>query len=428
MVDLPEKFVNRMRRELGDEAEDFFASYDAPAYKGIRVNTLKISAEDFISLSPFSLRKIDWEKNGFYVEDEKPGKTVYHAAGAYYVQEPSAMCAAPLLEVKPGERVLDLCSAPGGKGTQLAQEMHGEGIIVLNEINFSRAKILMQNVERLGVQNAVVTCASPSKLSKNFRGYFDKILVDAPCSGEGMFKKEPNAIPEWSEENVTACAVRQREILLCAAEMLKSGGRLVYSTCTFSREEDEQTIEDFLKKRRDFTLIKQEKLYPHRVEGEGHFAALMEKSSGNESEEVHLPETAVCVKDKKAYGLYKQFEKEYLKVSFGNILQSGEYLYSLPLKMPETGVQIVRAGVQLCEIKGDRIEPCHALAMCLKQDLAKCVAVDETTAVKYLSGFTFAVDEREKGWRVVTYNGLPLGWCKCVNGTAKNHLPKGLRV
>ena len=224
MIELPQKFKERMSSILGEKYGDFISSYDRQPYKAIRINTLKITPEAFKEISPFELRPVPWEKNGFYVNEEKAGKSILHAAGLYYVQEPSAMCAAPLLSVKEGERVLDLCSAPGGKGTQLAQEMHGEGIIVLNDVNLSRAKILSQNVERLGIRNAVVISESPDRICDYFDGYFDKVLVDAPCSGEGMFLKEASAVTEWSEENVKACAKRQSLILDSAQKALKPNG------------------------------------------------------------------------------------------------------------------------------------------------------------------------------------------------------------
>jgi NOL1/NOP2/fmu family ribosome biogenesis protein/23S rRNA U2552 (ribose-2'-O)-methylase RlmE/FtsJ len=332
-----------------------------------------------------------------------------------------------MLNVQPYDCVLDLCSAPGGKGTQLAQQMQGKGLIVLNEINFDRAKILAQNVERIGITNAVVTCASPQKLAQEFVGYFDKILVDAPCSGEGMFKKEVNAVGEWSVENVKMCAERQRDILDCAQKMLKSGGSLVYSTCTFSEEEDEGQIKEFLATHNNFTLVEQKKLYPHIERGEGHFAALLKKGEGEEV--VCLRTITPTFKDKKLQQIYKQFEKEYLKITFGNLHLIGSNLYSLPDGMPQIGVQTIRAGVHLGEFKGDRFQPAHFLAMCLKADEAALnVEVNDEQAALYLSGNVIPCDESIKGWALVTYNGFPLGWCKAVNGTAKNHLPKGLRV
>jgi NOL1/NOP2/sun family putative RNA methylase len=427
MINLPPEFIDRMSARLGKESEEFFRSYELPAQKGIRVNTLKISVKDFVTLSPFSLESVPWEKSGFYISEEKPGKHPFHAAGLYYVQEPSAMCAAPLLNVKAGERVLDLCSAPGGKGTQLAQEMNGEGLIVLNEINFDRAKILAQNVERMGITNAVVVCASPQKLAQEFIGYFDKILVDAPCSGEGMFKKEANAVGEWGVQNVQMCAERQREILNLAQKMLKSGGSMVYSTCTFSEEEDEGQVKNFLSEHKNFTLIEQKKLYPHIERGEGHFAALFKKSEGEELSSIKT--MTPTFKDKKLQQIYRQFEKEFLQVSFDNLHLVGNNLYSLPDDMPKTTLQTLRAGVHLGEFKGDRFQPAHFLAMCLRaENVRYTVEISDAQAVQYLSGNVIPCDDGLKGWALVTYKGYPLGWCKAVNGTAKNHLPKGLRV
>ena len=419
---LPVEFEQRMRALLKADFDKFLISYESPAEKGLRVNTLKVSVEDFKRISPFALEEIPWEKSGFYAPCD--GKTVHHAAGLYYVQEPSAMCAAPELEVKEGERVLDLCSAPGGKGTQLAQYMHGSGILFLNEINFSRAKILSSNVERLGVKNAVVTCASPQKLSEEFEEYFDKILVDAPCSGEGMFKKEEAAIPEWSLYNVKLCAARQAEILDCAYKMLSFGGRMVYSTCTFAPEEDEEQIESFLKNHADCKLLKMKKLYPHEIRGEGHFFAVIEKSGGGRLDKKLLSPT---VKDKKLLSEYEKWESENLKIKFKNLHLAGDTLYSLPDNFPKINVQTLRAGVRLGEFSGGRFEPSHSLAMCLNCQEAEGVEVDESTALKYLRGLTFDCPDM-KGWKLVLYNGFPLGWSKISGGIAKNKLPKGIRI
>lgn len=424
MPDLPKEYVERMRLQLGGDADRFFASYALPAAKAIRVNTLKISVDDFAAIAPFDLSPVAWEECGFYVGEEKAGKFIEHAAGLYYVQEPSAMSAAPLLDVQAGERVLDLCSAPGGKGTRLAQSMRGQGILVLNEINFSRAKILSQNVERMGIKNAVVTCASPARLAEVFVGWFDKILVDAPCSGEGMFKKEPNAIPEWSVENVAMCAARQADILSCAQSMLKAGGKLVYSTCTFSVEEDEGQIENFLKVYPAFEMIKQKKLYPHEVRGEGHYVALLHKTEGGEEELGEL--RPKC--DHQSLKAYREFERGALKIQVENIHRIGNNLYAIPPHMPQLPLQTLRAGVHLGELTGDRFQPSHSLAMSLTKEHAASVEVDDGTAVKYLSGLTFDCPQAIRGWAAVTYKGYPLGWCKCVGGTAKNHLPKGLRI
>ena len=416
MIELPSAFKERMRGELGARYDDFIKSYDRAPYKAIRVNTLKISPEEFKKISPFALSPVEWEQNGFYVTEEKAGKTVHHAAGLYYVQEPSAMSAAPLLQVKAGERVLDLCSAPGGKGTQLAQSMCGDGIIVLNEINFSRAKILSQNVERLGITNAAVISESPERVAEHFEGYFDKVLVDAPCSGEGMFLKEDGAVKEWTPENVTACANRQSLILDSAQKALKPNGLLVYSTCTFAPEEDERQVENFLKKYPNFALLSMKKLYPHECAGEGHFVALMQKTDG---EEGSVPQFKLTPPPKNALTQLNKYK---------NMHTAGDIIYSIMPDCPSLPFKTLRVGVRLCEIKSGRVEPCHALAMSSRQGEFTTVEVDESTAISYLGGNIFNCPLHLSGWAVVTFKGYPLGWCKAVNGIAKNHLPKGLRI
>lgn len=421
--DLPEAFLNRMRATLGDEFGEFVNSYDNPPARAIRVNTLKISPQEFEALSPFALKPVPWCKEGFYIEEEKPGLYIEHAAGLYYVQEPSAMCAAPLLgDLKGGKTVLDMCSAPGGKGTQLAQAMGGEGVLFLNEINFPRAKILSQNVERMGIKNAVVTVASPAQLAEKYPACFDKILVDAPCSGEGMFKKEAAAIAEWSEENVEMCARRQAEILDCADRLLKAGGELVYSTCTFSEAEDERTIEKFLAEHKNYSLETQKKLYPHKVRGEGHFAALLKKNDGEEKSLPSAPEKKLGAREK----IYRAFERDWLSVKFENLYLAGDTLYSLPEGAPAPTLQTLRAGVRLGEFVKERFEPSHSLAMCLKRGEASFAELDEADAKNYINGLTFG--SQLSGWAVASYKGYPLGWCKVSGGTAKNHYPKGLRI
>lgn len=438
MIELPLKFLERMRNDLGEKYGEFVSSYDRQPYKAIRVNTLKISVEDFKKISPFeSLIPVPWEENGFYVTEEKAGKSFLHAAGLYYVQEPSAMSAAPLLNVKPGERVLDLCSAPGGKGTQLAQAMQGEGIIVMNEINFSRAKILLQNVERLGITNAAVISENPQKICDYFEGYFDKVLVDAPCSGEGMFLKEESAVKEWSEENVSACARRQSLILDSAQKALKPNGLLVYSTCTFAREEDEGQIEEFLKKYPNFKLLSMKKLLPHECKGEGHFVALLQKTDGEERE---VPLFKIKKPDKKVEWEWIDFRFSALidRIKTYNLHYAGETLYSIPDNFPELPFKILRAGLRLGEVKKSKycnvydFYPNHALAMALGKEWGMCFGVNDESAMKYLKGYQIDYDDEDNlmqyGWFPVAYKGYPLGWCKLTENSAKNHLPKGLRI
>ncbi|MCD8308726.1 MAG: RsmF rRNA methyltransferase first C-terminal domain-containing protein [Clostridia bacterium] len=422
-MNVPQDFLNRIKARMPAEYSDFAAVYGKQAVRGIRVNTLKIPAEEFAKISPFAVAPVPWEKDGFYITEEKPGKFAEHFAGLYYVQEPSAMCAAPLLNVKGGEAVLDLCSAPGGKGTQLAQSMGGNGIIFLNEINFTRAKILSQNAERMGIRNAVVTVASPEALTKEYAGCFDKILVDAPCSGEGMFRKEEAAVSEWSLKNVEMCSARQREILNCAHKLLKDGGSIVYSTCTFAEEEDEWQVNSFLAEHTEYKLERQEKLYPHKVLGEGHFAALMRKCGG----ETNSFTAAPVFKDKQKEKLYRTFESDFLTERFDNLYLAGDVLYSLPYGCPVPQVQTLRAGVRLGEFVNGRFTPSHSLAMCLGRNVSG-IELSEGQAYDYLKGLTVACSPSASGWQAVTYKGFPLGWSKCSGGVAKNHYPKGLRI
>ena len=429
MYRLPEKFIVNMKQQLPKgEWEAFFGVYEKKPFKGVRLNPLKGGMYEMKALLPFLGAPIPWEKNGYYTEEEKLGGNPFHFAGLYYSQEPSAMCAAPLLDVKAGERVLDLCSAPGGKGTQLACQMDGKGLIVLNEPIFSRAKILSQNVERMGIKNAVVISEMPDALAARFAGYFDKILVDAPCSGEGMFRKNADeALSEWSEENVALCAQRQKGILDAATKMLKAGGKLVYSTCTFAYAEDEGQVRDYLQNHPEMTLEKQEKLYPHKVDGEGHFAALFTKTDGVEN---YIKEMKPFL-SKSAEKAYREFEKGFFHKPFASRLHEvNGVLYELPEGVFDwKGLQVLRVGVRLGEMKNGRFEPNHSLAACVKSSECKNLlnlSIDDGRVEKYLRGETVE-GELPNGWCAVCVEGYPLGLGKAVNGIIKNHFPKGLR-
>ncbi len=432
MQNLPVAFIERMKKQLPEtEWEAFFACYSQKPVKGVRLNPLKGDTEGLKAKLSFLGAPIPWEQNGYYTDEEKLGASPYHFAGAFYSQEPSAMSAAPLLEVKAGERVLDLCSAPGGKGTQLACAMAGEGLIVLNEPISSRAKILSQNVERMGIKNAVVLNEYPETLAARFEGYFDKILVDAPCSGEGMFRKNAEeALVEWSEENVALCASRQTEILEHATKMLKKGGRLAYSTCTFSEEEDEGQVRVYLEKHPEMRLLCAEKLYPHKIRGEGHFIALLEKTASTAEWESRIKpaKRSVTGKGEKAY---REFEKGFFKRKFACRPYENEgVLYELPDGVFDwKGLHVLRAGVKLGEVKNDRFEPSHALAMCVRPDECNnllSLSQDDPRVEKYLRGEVID-GELKNGWCVIAIEGYPLGLGKCVGGVIKNHLPKGLR-
>lgn len=461
---LPLAFVERMKKMLGEEFPSFLASYEETKSQALRLNPLKGEGRRFLELSPFSLSPVPWEENGFYFEEaDRPGKHPYHEAGVYYIQEASAMVPAMLLDAQPGERILDLCAAPGGKSTQIAAAMRGEGILVCNEIHPKRAGILSENIERMGVRNAIVVNHSPDELAIRFPGYFDRVLVDAPCSGEGMFRKNADACGQWSAENVRLCAGRQDEILDCAAGMLKEGGRLVYSTCTFAPEEDEGSICRFLERHPEFGLEqpvrfpgmecgnplwcgqesangeieKTIRLWPHRLRGEGHFAAVLckegeagdGKKSGKSGQERGIPE--------KECGEYTDFKRENLRTELpGTLVRFGQRLYLVPEGIFSLkGLKALRPGLHLGTLKTNRFEPAHALALALgKSEVQRYVplAGEESaqagmraSALRYLNGETF--ETGEKGWCLLGVDNYSLGWGKAAGGIMKNHYPRGLR-
>lgn len=452
---LPQAFLQRMKEMLGEEYLPFLESYKETKNQALRLNPLKGEGGRFLELSPFLLTPVPWEANGYYYgENDKPGKHPYHDAGIYYIQEASAMLPVTLLAAQPGEKILDLCAAPGGKSTQIAAAMRGKGLLISNEIHPARAKILSENIERMGICNAVVVNHSPDVLAERFPGFFDKILVDAPCSGEGMFRKNEEAVTEWSPENVRKCAERQDEILDCAAGMLKEGGKLVYSTCTFAPEENEGSISRFLRRHPEFVLmpvtkypgmaegnpdwIKQPasglentlRLWPHRIKGEGHFAALLCKEGKTEGERKSKYGYEAGISEKECRE-YISFKKEYLKKEpAGALIRFGEQLYLAPEGTPSLNqLKVLRPGLHLGTLKKNRFEPAHALALALKpgevsQNLD--LTLEELRQTGYLNGQTFETD-RQAGWYLISVDGYSTGFGKAAAGIMKNHYPKGLR-
>lgn len=343
------------------------------------------------------------------------------------------MAPAALLAPRPGERVCDLCAAPGGKSTQLAGYLGGEGFLLCNEINPKRAKILSRNVERLGIANALVTNEHPARLAERLPGFFDRVLVDAPCSGEGMFRKEEAAVTDWSLETVQMCANRQREILHSAAELVRPGGMLVYSTCTFAPEENEQTVAAFLEAHREFYPEKVEapwfqdcgngsfRLWPHRLKGEGHFAAVLRR--GGEAELPPVREKGVPMP-----GQWRIFAEELgISLPEGRGISFGSSLFWAPPEMPDiSGLKVLRPGLELGIVKKDRFEPAHALALWLKSG-AYTVSFpwDSPQMQAYLHGDV--IPSPQRGWRQVAVDGFGIGWAKGDGTVLKNHYPKGLR-
>ena len=427
---LPELFLQRMQAQLGDEYEEYLQSLERPRAVALRVNPLKGDAPSL----PFVTEAILWEPMGYYYDPAtRPGLHPYHEAGVYYLQEASAMSAVALLDPQPGERVCDLCAAPGGKSTQIAGRMMGKGFLLCNEWSPKRAKILSQNIERMGVANALVTNETVDHLAAHLPGFFDRVLIDAPCSGEGMFRKEEAAITDWSQETVEMCARRQADILHQGAKLLRPGGRLVYSTCTFAPEENEQTIAAFLAKHPDFELedvsapwftkvgVGQFRLWPHKLLGEGHFAAVLRKKGDEEVE------GAPCA-GQKLPKEWLSFAKEIrIDLPAGKAILFGQTLYWAPEELPELkGLKVLRPGLELGEVKKDRFQPAHALALWIQESVQSISFPADSNEIKaYLHGE--ALPCHAKGWHVVRVDGYSIGWGKGDGNLLKNHYPKGLR-
>jgi NOL1/NOP2/sun family putative RNA methylase len=459
-MNLPIEFEKKMKAFLGNEWDDFLYSYDNNRFQALRFNTLKVQSQEermriLKTLKISSDKKVSWADEAYYFDENvRPGKHPYHEMGLYYIQEPSAMSAAALLAPKPGMRVLDLCAAPGGKSTQLATYLGDSGLLVSNEINTQRSRILSQNIERMGIKNAIVTNEDSFVLASHFPGFFNAIQVDAPCSGEGMFRKLPEAIEQWSMENVAICAARQKEILDNAAVMLKPGGTIVYSTCTFSKEENEDVIEYFLERHHDFTLEEMERFWPHKVDGEGHFVAKLvrrgcvdtdlkadRKTKKNKNSKNRKNETKPVL-TKENMKLLSEFLDETISedmaawIKNSRLVMFGEQLYRLPdMEVDIKGLKVQRAGLHIGEFKKQRFEPSHSLALALKLSEAKNVVKltwDDPQTTGFFNGQSVMLSDEQtaeckKGWALVCVDGYPAGWGKVNGAQVKNHYPKGLR-
>jgi len=487
-----------MSRFLGEEYPAFAAALEDRPVRGLRVNTLKLSVEEFARLSPFPLGdKVAWCNSAFTLTPSPllakhprrgqgeglgvraPGLHPYHLAGLYYLQDPSAMSAATLLDPQPGERVLDLAAAPGGKTTHLATLMRGGGLLVANEIKTKRLNHLVVNVERWGAANVVITNETPERLADHFGPFFDRVLVDAPCSGEGMFRKDMGARQDWSPEMVAGCAFRQTKILRVAAKLVRPGGYLLYSTCTFAPEEDEAVIARFLSDFPEYEIMpiplfsgfmpgrpdwlvssvqssgrrKQGesesalydslknavRLFPHRLGGEGHFACLLKRTHILQANAQPAPlfDHRSARLTKRTIGLWNRFAEEVLSVDFGEerLRLIGDRLYLVPEGFPDLrSLRVTAPGIWLGNIKKDRFEPAHPLALYLRADQAKNVldlpsvgATGRSPLQAYLRGETIP-SEGTPGWTLVTVDGWPLGWGKRVQGVVKNHYPRGWQI
>lgn len=490
---LPENFKNKIKEMLKGEAEEFFDSYDKDHFAGLRVNTLKITPEEFKKISPYKIEQIPWTDKGFYFDkQDKPAKHPYYYAGLYYIQEPSAMAPAAYLPIEEGDNVLDLCAAPGGKSTELGAKLGRSGMLVSNDISASRAKALLKNIEINGIPNALIVNEAPHKLAENFTGFFDKILVDAPCSGEGMFRKEPAIIKNWEQYGVGYYSKLQREILPSAIKMLKPGGYMIYSTCTFSTLEDEGSLKFILDNYPDMTvekigfdfgdnghpewikleeeLVKENgadsfteeekerykqisnaaRLWPHKLNGEGHFVALLKKKQvinelavdvnidskkknkgyrdNSKVKKVDLPE--------EFYEFIKEINVEY---DFSRFIVNNNKVYYTPnIQMNLKGLRILRNGLLMGEIKTKRFEPSQALASSLSKDKYSNYIdfkLEEQEVIKYLKGETIELNDDQlkrnshlkNGWGLVCVDGFALGFVKVIGSTLKNKYLPGWR-
>ncbi len=427
---LPQDFLKRMEAQLGDDFPQYLNSLERPRAVALRFNPLKGDTPKL----PFVQENVPWEPLGFYYDpNSRPGLHPYHEAGVYYLQEASAMSAVALLDPQPGEKICDLCAAPGGKSTQIAGRLMGAGFLLCNEIHPKRAKILSRNIERMGITNALVTNEHPARLAEKYIGFFDRVLIDAPCSGEGMFRKEEAAVTDWSEETVKMCAARQQEILHSGAALVKPGGRLVYSTCTFAPEENELCMEKFLQAHPEFSPEEVSapwftpagtgayRLWPHKLLGEGHFVAVLRKTEGDN------PET-LTPKGEQVPKVFTEFAKDLnLTLPHGKAILFGQSLYLAPAEMPDIrGIKVLRPGLELGEVKKDRFEPAHALALSLKTaGRTEVLSPDDPLLQGFLRGETIPCTTR--GWTLIQVDAYSIGWGKGDGKMLKNHYPKGLR-
>lgn len=454
---LPVAFIKNMREILGEEGlAEYLDSFEKPKFTGLRVNTSKISVEEFLRISPFKLRRVPWTENGFYyTEEDLPTHHPYYYAGLYYIQEPSAMAPAAVLPVERGERVLDLCAAPGGKATELGAKLNHTGLLVANDASASRTKALLKNLEVFGIPNLLVTSEMGDRLDRYFHEYFDKILIDAPCSGEGMFRKQAHMIPAWEKQGPEVFANMQREILRQAAELLKPGGTMLYSTCTFSKLENEGSIDGFLAEHPEFTLEeipRQEgfcsgmpelvgsrfplercvRLFPHKIDGEGHFLALLKKAG----EKIPGAPEPAGRPGRIPAELEAFLQDVSMPMELSRIVVKDTKVFLMPEGVGRCpGLRFLRSGLYLGELLKKRFEPSQAFAMALKKEEYASVidlSAADDRVIRYLKGETLEIEDgessRPEGWQLVCVDGYPLGWGKLIRGTLRNKYFSGWRM
>lgn len=422
MRSYPEAFLMRMERQLGESFPAFRNALEEPPRKALHINSIKTDRAALSALLGLPLPALSENPDGAALPaDFNPNATPLHAAGLFYMQEATAQAPVAMCPLPDAPVVLDLCAAPGGKSAQLAARMHG-GVLFSNEIVPSRAEVLSGNLERMGITNAIVTNAAPKPLCEKLSGRCDAVLIDAPCAGEAMFRKDEQAVRDWSLEHVETCAVRQRAILSDAQKAVKPGGTLVYSTCSFSPQENEETVQWFSDRHTDFSLVTMRRYYPHTSAGEGQFLAVLVRKG------TRVPSVYSIGRSDKVPAFDAFSDAVRLPAGQIRLLKDGRVLLLPPTPFPFDGIKIVRAGLLLGEVKGSRFEPAHALALAGRDTpfYQRCeLSFDE--AMRYLRGETLQKDA-EKGYGAATYMGHALGLYKASDGMLKNHYPKGLRL
>lgn len=455
---IPEGFKVKMKNILGDEYPAFIdALENRDAVRGMRANLIKTTAEKLVADGEFDIEPLSYVDNGFILREERQmGASPYHHAGMVYMQDPGAMATASALDIEPDWWVADLCAAPGGKSSQIAERLGEEGFLLSNEYVPKRAKIIVGNFERLGVRNAMVTSMDTARLADMFEGVFDLVVVDAPCSGEGMFRKSEEAVTDWSEENVMISSKRQREILNNARSLVKPGGYLLYSTCTYSPEENEEIIGDFLINNPDFSLVrvKEEiekrtapgivkygkgaanieyarRFYPHVSDGEGQFLALMQRDAKAEiKQRIIYKDEAKPLSKQESLAISSFFKEALTEAPRGRVCKVGDNIVLLSHSCPVPRSSVFMAGVLLGEIKGSTLVPHHQFFSAYADLFGRKINLSRSDerVEKYLRGEEIDAAENLKGWCAVLFEGAPLGGGKASGGKIKNHYPKGLRT
>ncbi len=453
-LELPIEFKNKYRQLLNEEFSAFIDTFEEPSTTGYRLNPLK--KDEVIDRNYLANERVSYAQNGYF--GNVNGKEIDHVSGYVYSQEPSAMYVGEVVDAQPGEYVLDLCAAPGGKSTHIAAQMAGQGVLVSNEIFKKRADILASNIERWGVKNSIITNESPEKLEKKWSATFDRILVDAPCSGEGMFRKDPESVKYWTPDYSSQCANRQRNILNSAVKMLKPGGTLIYSTCTFAPEEDEQIVKWLLDTHPNFELQPIKKypgmddgrpkwakedervsqtvrMFPHHIKGEGHFIAKFKKSADADMTiskfRKHREKQQNNLSKEESKLLNEFIEQTHLKMDNSRLISNGDHLYmttDIQEKVKLNGLKVITPGLLLGTFKKNRFEPSYTFALALNNHQIRSLAISLSQWRQYVHGETVMIDESlSNGWYLVTCNQHSVGFGKLVNHTVKNFFPKGLR-